>query len=47
MVVGLDNALVTVIDVHPWRRGKGDGIVTGEPSYAWVDAVNAELMRGA
>ncbi|CAL9637248.1 hypothetical protein SUDANB15_06221 [Streptomyces sp. enrichment culture] len=46
VVVGLGNALVTVIDVDPRRRGTGEGIVTGGPLYAQVDAVNAELMRG-
>lgn len=46
VVVGLGNALVTVIDVDPWRRGRGDGIVTGGPLYARVDAVNTALMRG-
>jgi hypothetical protein len=47
VVVGLGNALVTVIDVDPRRRGMGEGIVTGGPLYARVDAVNAELMRTA
>ncbi|MFE9169015.1 hypothetical protein ACFYNZ_05710 [Streptomyces kebangsaanensis] len=47
VVVGLGNALVTVIDVDPWRRGMGQGIVTGGPLYAHVDSVNADLMRGA
>ncbi|MFI5569409.1 hypothetical protein ACIA6T_19085 [Streptomyces sp. NPDC051740] len=46
VVVGLGNALVTVIDVDPRRRGMGEGIVTGGPLYARVDAVNAELMCG-
>ncbi|MEW2287638.1 hypothetical protein [Streptomyces sp. NPDC047841] len=46
VVIGLGNALVTVIDVDPHRRGIGEGIVTGGPLYARVDAVNAELMRG-
>ncbi|MCF4135698.1 hypothetical protein L1856_00250 [Streptomyces sp. Tue 6430] len=46
VVVGLGNALVTVIDVDPQRRGMGEGIVTGGPLYAQVDAVNTELMRG-
>ncbi|WP_330460763.1 hypothetical protein OIB37_30130 [Streptomyces sp. NBC_00820] len=44
VVVGLGNALVTVIDVDPRRRGRGDGIVTGGPLYTHVEAVNAELM---
>lgn len=47
VVVGLGNALVSVIDVDPWRRGKGDGILIGGLLYAHVDTVNAELMRGA
>ncbi|MFI2374830.1 hypothetical protein ACH5AO_07140 [Streptomyces sp. NPDC018964] len=47
VVIGLGNALVTVIDVDPRRRGMGEGIVTGGPLYARVDAVNAELMRTA
>ncbi|MEU4088810.1 hypothetical protein [Streptomyces aureus] len=47
VVVGLGNALVTVIDVDPWRRGRGPDIVADGPLYAKVDAVNAELMRGA
>ncbi|MFD7699967.1 hypothetical protein [Streptomyces caelestis] len=46
VVVGLGNALVTVIDVDPRRRGMGEDIVTGGPLYARVDAVNAELMHG-
>ncbi|MEU7395352.1 MULTISPECIES: hypothetical protein [Streptomyces] len=47
VVVGLGNALVTVIDVDPRRRGRGDGIVTGGHVYAHVDVVNAALMRDA
>jgi hypothetical protein len=46
VVVGLGNALVTVIDVEPWRRGSGDSILTQGPLHARVEAVNAELMRG-
>ncbi|WP_407111534.1 hypothetical protein ACE1N8_30720 [Streptomyces sp. DSM 116494] len=46
VVVGLGNALVTVIDVDPQRRGTGKAIVTGGLLYARVDAVNQELMRG-
>lgn len=46
VVVGLNNALVTVIEVDPWRRGTGEDIITGGPLYARVDTVNAELMRG-
>lgn len=46
VVIGLGNALVTVIDVDPNRRGMGAGIVTAGPLYARVDAVNAELMQG-
>lgn len=47
VVVGLGNALVTVIDVDPWRRGRGQDVVVEGPLYAKVDAVNAELMRAA
>ncbi|MEU9137369.1 hypothetical protein AB0D33_15605 [Streptomyces sp. NPDC048404] len=47
VVVGLGNALVTVIDVDPWRRGRGQDVVVEGPLYAKVQAVNAELMRGA
>lgn len=47
VVVGLGNALVTVFDVDPRRRGRGDGIVTGGHVYAHVDVVNAALMRDA
>lgn len=47
VVVGLGNALVTVIDVDPWRRGRGQGVVVEGPLYAKVAAVNTELMRGA
>ncbi|MFE0966411.1 hypothetical protein [Streptomyces fungicidicus] len=47
VVVGLGNALVTVIQVDPRRRGTGEGIVTGGLLYARVDAVNGELMPGA
>ncbi|MFD7135677.1 hypothetical protein [Streptomyces sp. NPDC059894] len=46
VVVGLGNALVTVIGVDAGRRGTGEGIVTEGPLYTRVDAVNAELMRG-
>lgn len=45
VVIGLGNALVTVIDVDPRRRGMGEDVVTGGPLYARVDTVNAELMR--
>ncbi|MFJ4624039.1 hypothetical protein [Streptomyces sp. NPDC088812] len=47
VVVGLGDALVTVIEVDPWRKGTGAGIVTEGPLYARVDAVNADLMRDA
>ncbi|MBL3668522.1 hypothetical protein JL475_21510 [Streptomyces sp. M2CJ-2] len=47
VVIGLGNSLVTVIDVDPRRRGRGEGIITEGSLYARVDAVNAELMRGA
>ncbi|MFE2302609.1 hypothetical protein ACFXAW_30990 [Streptomyces sp. NPDC059445] len=47
VVVGLGDALVTVIDVDPWRRGRGQDVVVEGPLYVKVDAVNAELMRGA
>lgn len=47
VVIGLGNSLVTVIDVDPRRRGRGESIVTEGSLYARVDAVNAELMRGA
>ncbi|MEV7862124.1 hypothetical protein AB0O86_25680 [Streptomyces hirsutus] len=46
VVTGLGNSLVTVIDVDPRRRGRGESIVTEGPLYARVDAVNADLMRG-
>jgi hypothetical protein len=46
VVAGLGNALVTVIEVDPWRRGRGAGVITAGPLYALVDAVNTELMRG-
>ncbi|WP_406259841.1 hypothetical protein [Streptomyces nigra] len=45
VVIGLGNALVTVIDVDAQRKGMGEGIVTGGPLYAYVAAVNATLMR--
>lgn len=47
VVVGLGNALVTVIEVDPWRRGRGTDIVTWGALHAQVDAVNTELMRDA
>jgi hypothetical protein len=46
VVMGLGNVLVTVIDVDPWRRGRGQDVVLEGPLYAKADAVNAELMRG-
>ncbi|MFD7401643.1 hypothetical protein ACFV7R_03020 [Streptomyces sp. NPDC059866] len=46
VVVGLGNALVTVIEVDPRRRGMGEVVVTDGPLYARVDAVNAELLLG-
>jgi hypothetical protein len=45
VVVGLGGALVTVIDVEPGRRRRGEAIVTEGPLYEFVDAVNAGLMR--
>jgi hypothetical protein len=47
VVAGLGNALVTVIDVDPWRRGRGRGVVVEGPLYAKVAAVNTKLMREA
>jgi hypothetical protein len=46
VVIGLGNTLVTVIDVDPRRRGRGDDIVAGGPLYTRDDAVNTELVRG-
>lgn len=41
------NALVTVIDVDPQRRGRGRTSSPEANLYAHVDAVNAALMRDA
>ncbi|MDQ0407505.1 MULTISPECIES: hypothetical protein [unclassified Streptomyces] len=45
VVVGLGNALVTVIGVDPGRKGQGESIVTDGTLYAFVDDVNERLMR--
>ncbi|MEU5415333.1 hypothetical protein [Streptomyces clavifer] len=44
VVIGLGNVLVTVIQVDPWRRGKGERVITEGPLYAHVEHVNQNLM---
>ncbi|MFD4256306.1 hypothetical protein ACFWR9_01410 [Streptomyces sp. NPDC058534] len=45
VVVGLGNALVTVIGVDPWRQEQGESNVTDGTLYAFVGGVNEHLMR--
>ena len=44
IVVGLHDAIETVIEVDEWKRGRGKAVVTGGDLYEFVAQVNHGLM---